>query len=601
MKKIFIFAGILLLSILANASLFADAIHDAAKAGNIEILKTLIGKDPALVSSLDSDRNTPLILAIDAGKLEAAAFLIESGADVNAANYNKESPLHIAAGKGNSEAVKLLLENDAGLNTRDQRDRTPLFLAVAMGRNLETAKRLIDAGATINDTNSRGENLFVTSLYYPEREIVDLLIDRGAVMPDDEGTIRRALYVTAANGLERPFQMAVEKCEKLNIDWSQGISMHACARGGSLAITKSLMEKGHSIVERDRYGIEPLHVAAENGQSELVELFLSNGAGIDSPSIAGKTALHFAQENGHRDLVALLLRKGASQAPPEFPVLKGDYLGQEKPGNTPLMFAPGIVSGHHFSSEHSPAVFSPDLKEVYWTKQFRGPILFMKQENGVWSAPEPAPFCSEYGEGEPIFSPDGQKLYFLSLRPLEPDSPPDKETMWVVERIPSGWSEPKPVSPLINAHNLHWLFSVSSQGTIYFSSIKDGGFGLRDIYCSRLVNGAYEEPKNLGAVINGPGIDHTPFIAPDESYLIYVSAENSADPGRSRFVISYRGEDGSWSEPVVLGDHIKFRGGGLCPAVTPDGKYMFFIGNGDIYWVSAGFIEELRPKKLAGK
>jgi ankyrin repeat protein len=597
MKKIVIFASILFLWISANASLFAEDIHDAAKAGDIDMLKALIGKDPALVSSLDSDRNTPLILAVDAGKLEASAFLIESGADVNAANYNKESPLHIAARKGNSEAVELLLEHNANPDLREQRDRTPLFLAVAMGRDLETVKLLIDAGAAVNDTNSSGENLFVTSLYYPVREIVDYLIDRGAAMPGDEEVVRRALYVTAANGLERPFRMAVEKCDQLNIDWWKGVSMHACARGGSAAITQSLMEKGHSIVERDRYGIEPLHVAAENGHSELVELFLSNGAGIDSSSIAGKTALHFAQENGHQDLAALLLRKGASQAPPEFPVLKGDYLGQEKPGNTPLMFAPGIVSGHHFSSEHSPAVFSPDLKEVYWTKQFRGPILCMKQENGVWSAPEPASFCSEYGDGEPIFSPDGRKLYFLSLRPLGPESPPDKETMWYVERTPSGWSEPKPVSPLINAHNLHWLFSVSDQGTIYFSSIKDGGFGLRDIYSSRLVNGEYEEPKNLGAVINGPGIDHTPFIASDESFLIYVSTENSADPGRSNFVISYRDDDVSWIEPVSLGDHIKFRGGGLCPAVTPDGKYMFFIGSGDIYWVSAGFIEELRPKK----
>ncbi len=597
MKKIVIFAAIFFLWISANPSLFAGDIHDAAKAGDLERLKTLLEENPDLVNSADSDRNTPLSSAVEAGSLEAAEFLIKAGAKVNAANYNKETPLHVAAMKGNSEAVELLLEHNADPNLREQRGRTPLFLAVAMGRDLETARLLIDAGSAVNDTNPRGENLFVTSLYYPVREIVDLLIDRGAVMPDDEGTIRRALYVSAANGLERPFRMAVEKCEQLNIDWWKGVSMHACARGGSVAITRSLMGKGPSIVERDRYGIEPLHVAAENGHSELVELFLSNGAEIDSPSITGKTAFHFAQENGHQDLVALLLRKGASQAPPEFPVLKGDYLGQEKPGNTPLMFAPGIVSGHHFSSEHSPAVFSPDLKEVYWTKQFRGPILCMKQENGVWSPPEPASFCSEYGDGEPIFSPDGQKLYFLSLRPLGPESPPDKETMWYVERTPSGWSEPKPVSPLINAHNLHWLFSVSDHGTIYFSSIKDGGFGLRDIYSSRLVDGEYEEPKNLGAVINGPGIDHTPFIASDESFLIYVSAENSADPGRSQFVISYRDDNGSWSEPVSLGDHIKFRGGGLCPAVTPDGKYMFFIGSGDIYWVSAGFIEELRPKK----
>ena len=109
MKKFVVFFGILFLSISVNSSLLAGEIHEAAKSGDLEILRTLIENDPALVNSLDSDRNTPLILAVDAGKLEAASFLIKSGADVNAVNYNKESSLHIAARKGNGEAVELLL------------------------------------------------------------------------------------------------------------------------------------------------------------------------------------------------------------------------------------------------------------------------------------------------------------------------------------------------------------------------------------------------------------------------------------------------------------------------------------------------------------
>jgi len=310
----------------------------------------------------------------------------------------------------------------------------------------------------------------------------------------------------------------------------------------------------------------------------------------------GKTALHFARENEHSDLAALLISKGASQNPPQFPVLKGDYLGQEKPGDTPRMFAPGIVS--EFSSEHSPAVFSPDLKEVYWTKEFGGPILFMKQENGVWTAPKRASFCSEYGDGEPIFSPDGKKLFFLSLRPIETGGPSDKENMWYVERAQDGWSEPKPVSPKINAFDLHWLFSIANNGTIYFSSPSGNSYGHRDIYSSRLINSEYTEPKNLGDVINTPGIDHTPFIAPDESYLIYHSSGKSSSPRDNKFYISYRNEDGSWMIPIDLGQKINSIRPALCPVVTPDGKYMFFISQGDIYWVSAKVIEELKPDEL---
>ena len=165
-----------------------------------------------------------------------------------------------------------------------------------------------------------------------------------------------------------------------------------------------------------------------------------------------------------------------------------------------------------------------------------------------------------------------------------------------MERTKDGWSEPKPVSPLINEYSLHWLFSVSSKGNIYFSSTRAGGFGLRDIYCSKLIDGKYEAPKNIGNVINKPGLEHTPFIAPDESYLIYISSMDSPSIYNSKFYISYRQKDGSWGKPISLEEKTKPVRMGLCPAVTPDGKYMFFIGNGDIYWVEAGFIEELRPK-----
>lgn len=593
-RRIFSF---LILTALVCSWVWAQDIHEAAKTGDIQQLKKILGKNPDLVNSTDRDKMTPLHHAVDAGKMKAASLLIANGADIDAKNYKEETPLHIAAYEGNAEAVKLLLKHGADPALREMRDRIPLFLACNWGRNLETVRLLIDAGSNVNDKNARGEIVLVSTLYYGKKEIIDLLIDRGATLPNDEETLRRVLYITASNGMERPFYMAVEACKKQNIEWWTGIPMHACARGGSVNIARALISKGVDFKEKNVYGVEPLHIAAENGRTEFIEFLLSKEVAIDNPSLIGKTALHYARDNGHDKLAAWLVSKGASEVAPKFPILKGDYLGQEKPGDTPLMFAPGIVSGHGFDSEHSPAVFSLDGKEVYWTKKFRGPILTMKQEKGVWTPPQPAAFCSEYGDGEPIFSPDGSKLFFLSFRPIQPDGPTDKENMWVTERSPGGWSEPNPVSPLINACHLHWLFSIAKNGTIYFASPREGGFGANDIYRSRLVNGEYQEPENLGDVINTSGIDHTPFIAPDESYLIFVSRGRSASSRDFQFYISYRNKDGSWKEPIDLGKEIDSLGSGLCPAVTPDGKYMFFIGRGDIYWIDAGFIDKLRPKK----
>jgi hypothetical protein len=151
------------------------------------------------------------------------------------------------------------------------------------------------------------------------------------------------------------------------------------------------------------------------------------------------------------------------------------------------------------------------------------------------------------------------------------------------------------VSPKINAFDLHWMFSVTRDGTIYFASPSGKSLGQNDIYRSRLIGGEYAEPENLGPVINTPGIDHTPYIAPDESYLIYSSSGESPNPMDLRFRISYRKTDGSWTAPVDPGDKVNAVRSGLCPVVTPDGRFMFFIGAGDIHWVDAAFIEALRP------
>ncbi len=587
--------GTLIILCFAGCWCLADEIHEAAKAGNLRQIKNILDKDPSAVKSLDKNINTPLHHAIDENKLTAAKLLINRGADVKALNYKKETPLHIAAYEGNADAVKLLLHHRADYTLREMRDRIPLYLATNWGHDLETVKLLVNAGSDVNDKNNRDEIVLVSTLYYGREEIINYLIDKGATIPDDERTLSRILYITASNGLEKPFSIAKNKMEKKEIKWWTDIPMQACARGGSLPIGKGLMAKGVPINEQNRYGVQPIHIAAENGRIEFVKFLLSKGIPLDIPSLTGKTALHFAREKGHEDLAAFLINRGASQNPPKFPVIKGDYLGQKRPEDTPERFAPGIVSGHGFSSEHSPAIFSPDLKEIYWTFKFRGPILNMKQKNGIWTAPQKAPFCSKFGDGEPIFSPDGKKLFFLSLRPLKPGGTADKENMWYTERTADSWSEPKPVSPLINAYSLHWLFSVASNGTIYFASVRDGGFGRQDIYSSKQVNGVYTEPKNVGRVINTKGVEHTPYIAPDESYLVYVSTLGSPLFTNLKFLISYRGKDGTWGKPIEFNKKVSSVYGALCPAITPDGKYMFFIGNGDIYWVKADFIEKLRP------
>jgi hypothetical protein len=494
--------------------------------------------------------------------------------------------------------VTVLLANGSDVTAREFRGRTPLFLATNWGRNLETVELLIEAGSDVNDRTERGEEILFSTLFYGMPEIIDALLNAGARLPEDEHNLGRSVYLSASNGYEGVFRIAVKENESRGISWWENVPMHAAARGGSAAIGEALLQKGLSVGEKNMYGVTPLHIAAENGRAEFAEFLVRNGAGIEERSVMGETALHFAQENEHEEVAALLIELGANTEPPEFPELQGPWLGQPEPTTKPERFALGIVSGHGFNSEHSPAAFSPDGTEVYWTTAFRGPIAFSALEDGRWTAPRIAPFVSEYGDGEPIFSPDGQRLYFLSMRPLHPGAEPGKENIWYVERSGNGWSEPVPVDAVVNEFRQHWLFSISEQGTLYFSSIRDGGYGRHDIYRSRRVNGIHQPPENLGPVINTGETEHTPFIAPDESYLIIASSGHGMEVGTGfRFLISYRQSDGEWGTPIPLEHVTEGVEQPLCPLVTADGQFLFFIGSGDIWWTRADFIEELRGNR----
>ncbi len=300
----------------------------------------------------------------------------------------------------------------------------------------------------------------------------------------------------------------------------------------------------------------------------------------------------------------------------DFPVLKGPYLGQKPPGMTPEIFAPGAVSSEH--QEHSSLAFSPDEKEMWWSRwrlpydmdKYPQVIIFIRCENGAWSRPKVAPFSGKYRDGGPAFSPDGNMIYFYSRRPLQDDSEmnPDNN-IWCVERIHDGWSRPVKLGPLVNSSREDGTPSVAANGNLYFVSDRvkyDDPTGNMDIFVSEFHDGDFTEAKGLGPAINTPyARDFFPFIAPDESYIIFsrdsrrFDSEGKTIGGDRKLMISFRDKDGTWLEAIDMGP---FFANTRFPSVSPDGKYLFFTkytegGHEDFYWVSAKIIEDLKPKE----
>ena len=309
----------------------------------------------------------------------------------------------------------------------------------------------------------------------------------------------------------------------------------------------------------------------------------------------------------------------------DFPILKGPYLEQKPPGMTPEIFAPGIISTGY---DERIAAFSPDGKELFYALWGapHGVILHTRELNGRWTKPEIAPFSGQY-QGDFTMSSDGNKIVFSSNGPFSGEGKPQGNYYsWIVERTENGWGKPQPFGPLINSpESFAGCPTIADNGNLYFYSDRSGCIGSEDIWMSRFVNGNFEAPKNLGESINTEDFDLDPFIAPNESYIIFTRIDKKR-VGDADLFISFRRDDDTWIKAINMGERINSKGWEFCPTVSADGKYFFFAstrrlhkpyseislsyerkleilnspGNGssDIYWVDAKIIEDLKPKKV---
>ena len=274
------------------------------------------------------------------------------------------------------------------------------------------------------------------------------------------------------------------------------------------------------------------------------------------------------------------------------PALKGPYLGQKPPGTQPEVFGPGVISVDE-NFEHSSAVFSPRGDEVFWctnvgfyTENGRQGMLrlyHMTMVDGTWTAPQIAAFAEDIRVERPVYSPDGNRLYFERER--DPTREGDVD-IFVVHRTDNGWSDPEPVSPLINSPAIERLHTVTADGSMYFT--RNLLRADEEVLVSRWVAGAYTAPETLGEAYNRNVAEYAIVFGPNEEYMVI---NQQAAPGSANVFVSYRPADGSWSDRIET----PYYSGGFL-ALSPDGKYLFTMGEA-IYWISTSFVEDLRPER----
>lgn len=236
----------------------------------------------------------------------------------------------------------------------------------------------------------------------------------------------------------------------------------------------------------------------------------------------------------------------------------------------PKLFAEGTVSTPYVEWSTS---FSPDGNTVYFSRgAIYWTICYSKFAKGKWNRPAVAAFSGKYNDTDPFVSPDGKRLFFISNRPFEPgqQKPLRFYHIWYVDHTTGDeWSEPKHVDGAVNLDGLsNYAPSVSNAGTLYFCSRdRENNKGMAS-YSAKWLGDHYEKPALLP--LNGKDESQDPFIAPDESYIMFLSGND----------IYYCGKDGdTWQPAQKLGPQVNNGDSNSSPYISRDGKIMYYTSS----------------------
>jgi Tol biopolymer transport system component len=250
----------------------------------------------------------------------------------------------------------------------------------------------------------------------------------------------------------------------------------------------------------------------------------------------------------------------------------------------PAVFGPGVFSTAAWDFF---VAFMPDQRTAYVCRANGNfsyyTILETRLVNGRWTEPRTAPFSGRWSDADPHISPDGSKLFFISNRPVNGTEPTEEYDVWVVERETAGrWGEPRHLAAPVNSDSVtEWSPSVARNGNLYFGSDGGGGKGS-DLYVARWANGGYQKPENLGDSVNTAAGEVEPWIAPDETYLIFSAYGRPDGVGGYDLFISER-RNGVWQRARPLGGGVNSAGRDFNQSVSPDGKYLYFSSTRGIF------------------
>lgn len=187
----------------------------------------------------------------------------------------------------------------------------------------------------------------------------------------------------------------------------------------------------------------------------------------------------------------------------------------------------------------------------------------------------------------PQIDPTGKLLYFTSSRQggmdkIDEDEELDwGEDLYYAEKTSAGWGEPQLLPEPINSYDNDGTSTFLADGQqMIYAKCGDDGIGSCDLWASSLEGTTWSNPANLGNVVNSEDWDSQPTLSADGSTLIFVSTRAGAYDESMDLYMSKKNKFGQWGPAQNMGATINTPFGEKSPYLAPDGKTLYFASEG---------------------
>lgn len=330
----------------------------------------------------------------------------------------------------------------------------------------------------------------------------------------------------------------------------------------------------------------------------------------------------------HCALALLLLLVGGCARPStrtgEAPEPGSSARAVQPAATRPELFAPGRISD---AREQWRITFSRDGSVAYFASSdeffplSRKATIYRSHFNGrEWSTPDTATFSGKYSDMDPAFSPDGLRLYFSSIRPVNGVLRGDLD-IWMVEQTVGGWSDPIHLGPEVNSIGDELYPSVARDGSLYFASgprapAPGQDYDIyratpADVAGQKLRGRRFSHAEPLGSAINRApqrgdatlqsSWEFNPEISADGTMLVFTSLRPGN--GLGDLYVSHL-VNGKWRPAESLGPAVNTAADEYHPTLSRDGEWLYFVRRGpqpgDFYRVPVRDVPALKQPKAAG-